>query len=61
MATSCTLKKIPEDVFRIVQKEQSEIKLKKGTNQFSFESTIYKMIKDYERCRKDVKFKPEPE
>lgn len=60
MATSYTLKSIPKDVFKIVQKEQSEIKEKKGTNSFSFERTIYKMIKDYDRCRKEVNFKPEP-
>lgn len=59
MAKTCTLREIPPDVFKIVQKEQQEIKARKGTNQFSFESTIYKMIKDYDKCRKDVRFKPE--
>lgn len=57
---SHTLRSIPADVFRIVQKEQSEIKQKKGTNSFSFECTIYKMIRDYDKCRKESKdFKPE--
>lgn len=59
MATTCLLKQIPEEVYRIIQKEQSEIKQKKKIGKFSLESTIYKMIKDYDRCRKDVKFKPE--
>lgn len=59
MAKSYTLRSIPLDVFRIVQKEQLEIRVRRGTNQFSFESTIYKMLKDYDRCRKDVKFKPD--
>lgn len=59
MAKTCTLKDIPPEVFQIVQKEQAEIKARKKTNQFSFEATIYKMIRDYDKCRKDVKFKPE--
>lgn len=59
---SHTLKSIPPDVYRIIQKEQSDIKLKKGTNSFSFECTIYKMIRDYERCRKSSPdFKPDSE
>ena len=61
MAKTYMLKQIPEDVFKIVQQEQNGIKEKRGTNSFSFESTIYKMIRDYERCRKETKtFKPEP-
>lgn len=61
MAKTYTLRDIPADVFEIVHKEQSEIKLKRKTNSFSFECTIYKMIRDYNRCRKESKdFKPEP-
>lgn len=56
-----TLRDIPDDVFRIVQKEQGEIKQKKKINLWSFESTIYKMIRDYNKCRKESPdFKPEP-
>jgi hypothetical protein len=56
-----TLRDIPDDVFKIVQKEQSEIKQKRRINIWSFESTIYKMLKDYDRCRKETTtFKPEP-
>lgn len=58
MARTYTLKEIPADVFKIVQKEQNQIKEKKGTGKFSFESTLYKMIKDYDRCRKESNFKP---
>jgi hypothetical protein len=61
MAKTHTLRNIPPDVFEIVQKEQSEIKLKRKTNSFSFECTIYKMLRDYDKCRKESKdFKPEP-
>lgn len=60
-ASSYTLKEIPEDVYNLVLAEQSEIKKKKRINQFSFESTIYKMIRDYCKCRKESPdFKPEP-
>lgn len=58
---SHTLKSIPADVYRIIQREQSEIKIKKGTNSFSFECTIYKMIRDYNKCRaSNPDFKPDP-
>lgn len=56
---SCKLTKIPPDVFKLVLAEQNRIKEYKGTKQFSFESTIYKMIRDYEKCRKSNNFKPE--
>lgn len=58
---SHTLKSIPPDVYKIIQKEQSDIKIKKGTNSFSFECTIYKMIRDYNKCRNNhPDFKPDP-
>lgn len=59
MAKTYLLKNIPKDVFKIVQREQGEIKEARGTNSFSFESTLYKMIKDYDRCRKSNNFKPD--
>ena len=61
MASSYLLKKIPKDVFKFVQKEQSVIKEEKGTNSFSFESTIYKMLRDYKKCREENNFKPSEE
>lgn len=60
MAKSYTLKQIPNDVFKIILKEQNQIKEKNGIGKYSFESTIYKMIKDYDRCRNESNFKPEP-
>jgi len=59
MAKSITLKSIPPEIYRIVQREQSLIKEKKGIGKFSLESTFYKMIRDYDRCRKESNFKPE--
>lgn len=61
-STSYTLKAIPEDVYKMVQREQAEIKEKRGTGMFSLESTIYKMLRDYNRCREVSKeFKPSTE
>lgn len=58
MARTYTLKQIPTDVFKIVQKEQNQIKEKNGIGKFSFESALYKMIRDYDKCRKESNFKP---
>jgi len=61
MATTALLKNIPADVYAIIQEEQHKIKKQKGTNSFSLECTIYKMIRDYVKCRKEYEtFQPEP-
>jgi hypothetical protein len=58
---SHTLKSIPPEIYRIIQREQADIKINRRSNTFSFECTIYKMLRDYDRCRKETKtFKPEP-
>lgn len=44
------LTKIPKDVFDIVLKKQLQIKLQKGTNQYSFESTLYNIVREWQRC-----------
>lgn len=56
---SCKLVNIPADVFKLVIQEQSKIKESKGTKQWSFERTVYKMIRDYDKCRNINNFKPE--
>ena len=59
MAGYC-LKNIPSDVFKFIIEEQSRLKQERGTNKYSFESTIYKMLKDYKRCKEENKnFKPQ--
>lgn len=61
MPTKCMLlKAIPEDVYEILQEEQHQIKKKKKTNSFSLECTIYKIIREYVRCKSETNFKPEP-
>lgn len=55
---ACLLKNIPPEVNRIILQEQAKAKAQKGTNQFSIELTIYKIIKEFERC-KEVEEKPE--
>lgn len=58
--SSYTLKEIPPDVYQFVQQQQSKIKEKKGTNQFSFECTVYKMLRDLKRCQEsNPDFKPD--
>lgn len=52
MTKSFLLRKIPPDVFRILLVEQSKEKIKKNKGQFGIEQTIYKIIRDHERCRK---------
>jgi hypothetical protein len=41
------LKKMPEEVKKYILKVQAEIKIKKGTSNFSQESTIYKIIREH--------------
>jgi hypothetical protein len=49
-----TLRKIPKDVFDIVVEEQTKIKITKGTNQFSFESTVYNIVRKYKRALAEI-------
>lgn len=47
------LKNIPEDVYRILYRVQAEIKAKKKMRQFSLSSTVYHIIKEYDRLQKE--------
>lgn len=49
---SFTLRRIPPDIFQILLIEQHKEKLNKNKGQFGFEQTIYKIIREFERCRK---------
>lgn len=54
-----TLKKIPQDVHKIVIEEQARIKKETGRNQISFEYVVHKMLRDYQKCREENQnFKP---
>jgi len=46
------LRNIPDDVFKILLIEQSKEKIAKNKGVFGIEQTIYKIVRDYERCRK---------
>lgn len=48
-----TLRNIPEDVFKILVIEQGKEKIKKGKGVFGLEQTIYKVIREFDRCRKE--------
>lgn len=56
---SILLKNVPKEVIRLILEEQARIKEVRDTRQYSMELTIYKMIKDYDKCRKSNNFKPE--
>lgn len=50
---------IPADIYKFIQEEQAKIKIDKGINQYSMPATVYKMLRDYKRCREENKnFKP---
>jgi len=51
---SYNLKRIPSDIFKFVLEEQNKIKEEKGTNQFSFECTIYKMLREFKNLRESI-------
>lgn len=50
--TRYPLKNIPEDVYKILWREQAKLKAKKGLRQFSLSSTIYHIIKEYDKSLK---------
>lgn len=56
---SLVLRNIPDDVFKILLTEQHKEKLKTNKGVFGIERTIYKIIKDWERCKQgeENKFK----
>lgn len=52
MAKSFTLRDIPPDVFKILLTEQAKERSKnKGV--FGLNRVVFKIIRDYERCRKE--------
>jgi len=55
MARSITLRNIPPDIFKILLLEQGEIKNEKSLGKFGLEQTIYKLLREYERCKKELK------
>lgn len=52
MAKSITLRNIPPDVFQILLKEQHETKANRNIGRFGIEQTIYKVVRELERCKK---------
>jgi len=45
--TRYPLKNIPEDVYKILWREQAKLKSNRGLRQFSLSSTIYHIIREY--------------
>lgn len=46
-----TLKKIPPEIFKFILDEQNRLKRERCTNKFSFETTIYKLLREYMQAR----------
>lgn len=56
MAKSFTLRNIPPDVFKILLSEQSKERAKnKGV--FGLNRVVYKLIREYEKCRQAEELK----
>lgn len=45
------IRHLPEDVRRVIIREQAKEKEKRGTLKWSISSTIFKIIREWERCR----------
>lgn len=61
MAKAYLLRNMPDDVLEMIQQEQAAVKKKKKTNSYSFASAMYKMLREYNRCKQqNPDFKPEP-
>jgi hypothetical protein len=53
MAKSITLRNIPSDIFQILLREQHKVKAHRNIGRFGIEQTVYKIIRDNERCNKE--------
>lgn len=49
--TRYPLKNIPEDVYKILWKEQAKLKAKGGRRQFSLSLTVYHIIREYAKSQ----------
>lgn len=51
------LKMMPPDVYKILVAEQGRIKGEKMTSQYSLEQTIYKIVREWDRCKTEKEVK----
>lgn len=47
------LKNMPSDIYKMLIEEQKEAKLEKMSSQYSLEQTIYRIIRKWDRCKKE--------
>lgn len=45
--TGYGLKKIPQEIYRFILFEQNRLKQQRGTNSFSFETTVYSILREH--------------
>lgn len=49
------LRGIPEDLWRVIVREQAREKVNKGINQYSLSATVIKIIREWEQLKKSGK------
>lgn len=52
------LKAVPQDVRKLILREQLKEKENRGMNQFSMSLTVFKIIREWEKCYNSQKPKP---
>ncbi len=52
------LRHVPDDILEMIVEEQAAIKIKRGIFVYSFADTIFKILRDYKRCKQENKFQP---
>lgn len=56
--TRYPLKDIPADVYKILWREQAKLKAKKGLRQFSLASTMYHIVREYDKSISQLEGEP---
>lgn len=59
--TGYGLKNIPPEIFKFILDEQNRLKRERCTNKFSFETTIYILLRECMNLRNEQKSKTEPQ
>lgn len=55
MAKAFTLTNIPDDVFKILLKEQFKMKDSRSIGRYGLAQTVYKIVREFERCKDQEK------
>lgn len=50
-----SFRNMPQEIYKIVLREQGRLKANRGTSQFGIDQTIYSIIREWEKCKEDKK------